>query len=85
MIAEHFRRHPDADSYLSQPGFAIVLGGRTAKNRVTRSSRETPNVEHRKRNGSGPVGLEPTTCGLKVSGKTSPTMLRSNAGSGLCW
>jgi len=54
VIAEHFRRHPDADSYLSQPGFAIVLGGRTAKNRVTRQSRETPNVEHRKRNGSGP-------------------------------
>jgi hypothetical protein len=47
-MAEHFRRHPDAGSYLSQPGFAIVLAGRTAKNRVTRSSRETPNVEHPK-------------------------------------
>jgi len=29
-------------------------GPKSAENRVTRSSRETPNVEHRKRNGSGP-------------------------------
>jgi len=53
-MAEHFRRHPDADSYLSQPDFAVVLAGSTAENRLTRSSRETPNVEHRERNGSGP-------------------------------
>ncbi len=26
-MAEHYGRHPDADIYLSQPGFAVVLAG----------------------------------------------------------
>jgi len=29
VMAEHFGRHPDADIYLSQPGFAVVLAART--------------------------------------------------------
>jgi len=29
VMAEHFGRHPDADIYLSQPGFALVLAART--------------------------------------------------------
>ncbi len=29
VMAEHFGRHPDADVYLSQPGFALVLAART--------------------------------------------------------
>ena len=29
VMAEHFWRHPDADIYLSQPGFAVVLAART--------------------------------------------------------
>ena len=28
VVAEHFGRHPAADSYLSQPGFGVVLGSR---------------------------------------------------------
>jgi len=28
VMAEHFGRHPDADIYLSQPGFAVVLARR---------------------------------------------------------
>jgi len=29
VMAEHFGRHPDAEIYLSQPGFGIVLAART--------------------------------------------------------
>jgi transposase len=29
VMAEHFGRHPDAEIYLSQPGFAVVLAART--------------------------------------------------------
>jgi len=29
VMAEHFGRHPDAEVYLSQPGFAVVLAART--------------------------------------------------------
>jgi len=29
VMAEHFGRHPDADIYLSQPGFALILAART--------------------------------------------------------
>ena len=29
VMAEHFGRHPDADIYLSQPGFGVVLAART--------------------------------------------------------
>ena len=29
VMAEHFGRHPDAEIYLSQPGFALVLAART--------------------------------------------------------
>jgi hypothetical protein len=28
VVAEHFGRHPDADIYLSQPGFGVVLAAR---------------------------------------------------------
>ncbi len=28
-MAEHFGRHPDAEIYLSQPGFGVVLASRT--------------------------------------------------------
>ncbi|MCJ0902603.1 IS110 family transposase [Rhodococcus sp. ARC_M6] len=28
VVAEHFGRHPDADIYLSQPGFGVVLASR---------------------------------------------------------
>ena len=27
-LAEHFRNHPDADIYLSQPGIGVILGAR---------------------------------------------------------
>ena len=27
-LAEHFRTHPDADIYLSQPGIGVILGAR---------------------------------------------------------
>lgn len=29
VVAEHFDRHPDAEIYLSQPGFGVVLASRT--------------------------------------------------------
>jgi len=29
VVAEHFDRHPDAEIYLSQPGFGVVLAART--------------------------------------------------------
>lgn len=55
VVAEHFGRHPAADSYLSQPGFGVVLAARALGEFGDDSSRFTDAKARQNYSGQSPI------------------------------
>ena len=68
VMAEHFGRHPDADIYLSQPGFAVVLAARTLGEFGDDKDRFTSSRARKIYSGQSPI--------TRASGKESVVLAR---------
>jgi transposase len=67
-VAEHFGRHPDADIYLSQPGFGVVLASRVLGEFGDDSARFTGARARKNYSGQSPI--------TRASGKKTVVLAR---------
>ncbi len=68
VMAEHFGRHPAADIYLSQPGFAVVLAARTLGEFGDDENRFASSRARKNYSGQSPI--------TRASGKKSVVLAR---------
>jgi len=68
VVAEHFGRHPAADTYLSQPGFGVVLAARALGEFGDDSTRFTDAKARKNYSGQSPI--------TRASGKKTVVLAR---------
>ncbi len=68
VVAEHFGQHPDADLYLSQPGFGVVLGARALGEFGDDTTRFTDARARKNYSGQSPI--------TRASGKKTVVLAR---------
>lgn len=68
VMAEHFGRHPDAEIYLSQPGFGVVLAARTLGEFGDDQNRFASSRARKNYSGQSPI--------TRASGKKSVVLAR---------
>lgn len=68
VVAEHFGRHPAADTYLSQPGFGVVLAARALGEFGDESTRFTDAKARKNYSGQSPI--------TRASGKKTVVLAR---------